>query len=424
MEIIKRKIFNKIKDHLNKKEISLIVGPRQVGKTTIMNEIKKYLESEGKKFIFLSLDYESDSVFFKSQEDLLRKIELTLGKEGGFVFIDEIQRKENAGLFLKGIYDLGLPYKFIVSGSGSLELKEKINESLAGRKRDFFMDPVDFDEFVDFRTKYQYEGRLKDFFEIEKQKTFNLLKEYMNFGGYPRVILEEKENEKRNIIDQIFRSCIEKDIIYLLKADRIDAFVLMIKILASQTGQLINYTSLATQTGLSVQSLKKYLWYAEKVFIIRMVQPFFTNKQKEITKSPIVYFTDLGLRNFSLNMFGRVENNEQLGLIFQNFIYNRMNEEMVETLKTINFWRTKEGAEVDFIVRDGLSLLPIEVKFSNFLKPEIARSLRSFVGEYKPKEAKVVNLSLNTNETIANTKIVFIPYYEVSISEDKKTKEE
>ncbi|MDD2757721.1 MAG: ATP-binding protein [Candidatus Pacebacteria bacterium] len=411
MNIIKRKIFNEIKDHLDKKEISLIVGPRQVGKTTIMNEIKKYLDKKGEKSIFLSLDYESDSVFFKSQEDLLRKIKLDLGKDAGFVFIDEIQRKENAGLFLKGIYDLGLPYKFIVSGSGSLELKEKINESLAGRKKDFFMNPVDFEEFVDFKTEYKYEDNLQDFFEIEKEKTFNFLKEYLNFGGYPRVILEETEKEKRNIIDQIFRSCIEKDIVYLLKSDRIDAFVLMIKILASQTGQLINYTSIAMQTGLSVPSLKKYLWYAEKVFIIRTVQPFFTNKQKEITKSPIVYFIDLGLRNFSLNMFGRVENNEQLGLIFQNFIYNKINKETEENLKSINFWRTKEGAEVDFIVRDGLSFLPIEVKFSNLLKTEITRSFRSFMNDYKPKEAKVVNLSLNTDKNIDNINIKFIPYY-------------
>jgi hypothetical protein len=411
MNIIKRKIFNEIKDHLDKKEISLIVGPRQVGKTTIMNEIKKYLDKKGEKSIFLSLDYESDSVFFKSQEDLLRKIKLDLGKDAGFVFIDEIQRKENAGLFLKGIYDLGLPYKFIVSGSGSLELKEKINESLAGRKKDFFMNPVDFEEFVDFKTEYKYEDKLQDFFEIENEKTFNFLKEYLNFGGYPRVILEETEKEKRNIIDQIFRSCIEKDIIYLLKSDRIDAFVLMIKILASQTGQLINYTSIAMQTGLSVPSLKKYLWYAEKVFIIRTVQPFFTNKQKEITKSPIVYFIDLGLRNFSLNMFGRVENNEQLGLIFQNFIYNKINKETEENLKSINFWRTKEGAEVDFIVRDGLSFLPIEVKFSNLLKTEITRSFRSFMNDYRPKEAKVVNLSLNTDKNIDNINIKFIPYY-------------
>ena len=411
MNIIKRKIFNEIKNHLDKKEISLIVGPRQVGKTTIMNEIKKYLDKEGKKSIFLSLDYELDSVFFKSQEELLRKIKLNLGEDGGFVFIDEIQRKENAGLFLKGIYDLRLPYKFIVSGSGSLELKEEINESLAGRKKDFFMGPVDFEEFVNFKTEYRYEDNLQDFFEIEKEKTFNFLKEYLNFGGYPRVILEETEKEKRSIIDQIFRSCIEKDIIYLLKSDRIDAFVLMIKILASQTGQLINYTSLATQTGLSVPSLKKYLWYAEKVFIIRMVQPFFTNKQKEITKSPIVYFIDLGLRNFSLNMFGRIEDNEQLGLIFQNFIYNKINKEIEGDLKSINFWRTKEKAKVDFVVRDGLSLLPIEVKFSNFLKAEISRSFRSFINNYKPKEAKVINLGLNTNKNIGNTDIKFVPYY-------------
>ena len=411
MNIIKRKIFNEIKNHLDKKEISLIVGPRQVGKTTIMNEIKKYLDKEGKKSIFLSLDYELDSVFFKSQEELLRKIKLNLGKDGGFVFIDEIQRKENAGLFLKGIYDLGLPYKFIISGSGSLELKEEINESLAGRKKDFFMGPVDFEEFVNFKTEYRYEDNLQDFFEIEKEKTFNFLKEYLNFGGYPRVILEETEKEKRSIIDQIFRSCIEKDIIYLLKSDRIDAFVLMIKILASQTGQLINYTSLATQTGLSVPSLKKYLWYAEKVFIIKIVQPFFTNKQKEITKSPVVYFIDLGLRNFSLNMFGRIEDNEQLGLIFQNFIYNKISKEIEGNLKSINFWRTKEGAEVDFVVRDGLSLLPIEVKFSNFLKAEISRSFRSFINNYEPKEAKVINLGLNTNKNIGNTDIKFVPYY-------------
>jgi len=79
-----------------------------------------------------------------------------------------------------------------------------------------------------------------------------------------------------------------------------------------------------------------------------MVQPFFTNKQKEITKSPIVYFIDLGLRNFSLNMFGRIEDNEQLGLIFQNFIYNKISKEIEGNLKSINFWRTKERSESRF----------------------------------------------------------------------------
>ena len=410
MEIIRRKIFNDLEDHLNKKEISLIVGPRQVGKTTIMKELMSQLDE--KKTLFLSLDYESDSVFFNSQEELLSKIRLELGDKKGFVFIDEIQRKENAGVFLKGIYDLDLPYKFIVSGSGSLELKEKINESLAGRTRVFVMDPVDLEEFVNFKTNYRYDGRLKEFFKIEEKKSFNLLKEYISFGGYPRVILEETESEKKKIIDQIFRSCIEKDIVYLLKSDRIDSFVLMIKILASQTGQIINYTKLATQTGLSVQSIKKYLWYAEKVFIIRTVQPFFTNKQKEIIKAPVVYFVDLGLRNFSINAFGRTENEEQLGFIFQNFVYNKINKEIRESLKSINFWRTTDGAEVDFVIRDGLSLLPIEVKFSYLSKFEATKSLRSFISKYKTKEAKIVNLRLLDSAMIDNTNVMTVPFYE------------
>ncbi|MDD4358462.1 MAG: ATP-binding protein [Candidatus Pacebacteria bacterium] len=411
MEIIKRKIFNELKEHLMKKEISLIVGPRQVGKTTIMDELKDYLESQGEKCVFLSLDYEPDSKFFNSQEELVGKIELSLGKEKGFVFIDEIQRKENAGLFLKGIYDLGLPYKFIVSGSGSLELKENINESLAGRKRDFFMDPVDFEEFVNFKTDYQYEDNLQDFFEIEKEKALFFLKEYMNFGGYPRVVLENTEIEKRNIINEIFRSSIEKDLMYLLKTDRIDAFVLMIKILASEAGQLINYASLSQQTGLSLPTLKKYLWYAEKVFIIRMVQPFFKNKQKEITKSPIAYFVDLGIRNFALNIFGRLNENREAGLVFQNFIFNKLNKEADKTLKNINFWRTKDGAEVDFVIRDGLSVIPIEVKYSKLLNTQIAKSLRAFINAYNPAEAKVINLSLNDSVRVKDTNIDFIPFY-------------
>jgi Predicted ATPase (AAA+ superfamily) len=124
MPIIKRKVFEELKSHLTSKEISLIVGPRQVGKTTLMLLLKEHLENEGKKTLFLNLDVEHDKQFFVSQSALIRKINLELGNERGYVFIDEIQRKENAGIFLKGIYDLNLPHKFIVSGSGSLELKQ------------------------------------------------------------------------------------------------------------------------------------------------------------------------------------------------------------------------------------------------------------------------------------------------------------
>ncbi|MBB6062762.1 putative AAA+ superfamily ATPase [Thermosipho japonicus] len=134
MNLIKRELLKEIKEHLNKPEITVITGPRQSGKTTLMKIIENELISSGEKTLFLNLDIEEEMKYFKSQADLLKKIELEIGDSKGYVFIDEIQRKENAGLFLKGIYDMNLPYKFIVSGSGSIELKEKIQESLLEEK--------------------------------------------------------------------------------------------------------------------------------------------------------------------------------------------------------------------------------------------------------------------------------------------------
>ncbi|MCL4279629.1 MAG: AAA family ATPase, partial [Ignavibacteriaceae bacterium] len=154
--LIKRLLYNEIKDHLRAKEISIIIGPRQVGKTTLMLELLNSLKDTGEKALFLNLDYENDKRFFENQDLLLSKIKLEIGNDG-YVFIDEIQRKENAGIFIKGIYDLHLPYKFILSGSGSLELKEKIQESLVGRKRLFELLPVTFKEFVNYKTEYRYE---------------------------------------------------------------------------------------------------------------------------------------------------------------------------------------------------------------------------------------------------------------------------
>lgn len=408
---IKRKLFKELKEHLNEKEISLIVGPRQAGKTTLMESLKENLDSKKEKNIFLSLDFEADKRFFISQEELIRKIELELGKEKGVVFIDEIQRKENAGLFLKGIYDLNLPYKFIVSGSGSLELKEKIHESLAGRKKLFELGTVSFDEFVDFKTDYRYSNKLMDFFNLEKDRTLAFLVEYLNFGGYPRVIIENRQVKKNKEIDEIFRSYIEKDITYLLKIARPDSFSMLIKILASQSGKIINYSNIAKQVGVSHATVKNYLWYAEKTFIVKTVTPYFTNLQKEITKSPIVYFYDLGLRNFSLGLFGNISRQEELGFVFQNLIRNILEEKLRWTSRKIHFWRTLDKAEVDFVIDGGKEVLPVEVKYSSLSEPEMKRSMRSFIEKYKPKEAWVINLSLNEEIKIGDTTVKFLPFY-------------
>jgi predicted AAA+ superfamily ATPase len=419
MPIIKRKVFEELKSHLTSKEISLIVGPRQVGKTTLMLLLKEHLENEGKKTLFLNLDVEHDKQFFVSQSALIRKINLELGNERGYVFIDEIQRKENAGIFLKGIYDLNLPHKFIVSGSGSLELKEKIHESLVGRKRIFELTPVSFEEFVNFKTDYLYEDKLSDFFEIEKEKTENFLKEYLNFGGYPRVVLEEKLSEKIKIIDEIYHSYLEKDISNLLKVERVDAFTSLIKILASQIGRLLNYSELSSTLCISMQTLKNYLWYAEKTFIIQRITPYFKNVRKEITKSPTVYFYDLGLRNYALGFFGKVEFSPDLGFLFQNFVFNILKEKIRFSNANIHFWRTKDKAEVDFIIDLGKEVLPVEAKYKKLREPQIERSTKSFIEKYQPKQAWVINLNLDKEIKLNNTKIRFLPFYKISSEIEK-----
>lgn len=411
--LIKRKIFTEIKDHLNKKEISLITGPRQVGKTTLMDELKDYLELKNKKTYFLSLDFEKDKKFFVSQSNLIQKLELEFGKKKAYIFIDEIQKKENAGVFLKGIYDMNLPYKFIVSGSGSLELKEKIHESLMGRKRIFEMNPVGFDEFVNFKTDYRYENRLNKFFVIEQELTENLLKEYLNFGGYPEIILAKKISEKLRIIDEIYRSYIEKDISYLLKIKNTETFNSLIKLLASQIGGLINYSEISNALDISVQTIKNYIWYAQKTFIVQKITPYFKNKRKEIIKSPNVYFYDLGLRNYSVDVFGNLNNPEAMGFVFQNFILNAIKNKFYFKNAIIHFWRTKDKAEVDFVVEFGQNIIPIEVKYKNFKKPIIEQSMRNFILKYQPKDGWIINLNFKKKIKLNKTTIHFLPFYEL-----------
>ncbi|QTA38464.1 ATP-binding protein [Thermosipho ferrireducens] len=410
MNLIKRNVLEKIKNHLNKPEITIITGPRQSGKTTLMKIIEKELISKGEKTLFLNLDIEEDMKYFKSQADLLKKIELEIGNSKGYVFIDEIQRKENAGSFLKGIYDMNLSYKFIVSGSGSIELKEKIHESLAGRKRIFELPTVTFEEFVNYKTNYKYENKLNNFFDLEKNKTLSFIEEYMNFGGYPRVILETSLKEKNEIIKEIFQSYIEKDITSFLRIAKTSEFNLLVRILSHLTGKILNFSDLSSEAGISTKTLKEYLWYLQKTYIIDTIRPFFTNKSKELTKSPICYFKDLGLKNYASGEFGNVRD---YSFLFQNFVYLELYNLSKQYDFSIHYWRTKDKAEVDFILRKGLNLLPVEVEYKKLKKFEITRAMRSFIQKYQPQEAIVINLTSKHENVLHKTKIKIIPFYEI-----------
>jgi len=413
--MIKRKKLNELKSHLNNREITLLVGARQAGKTTLLKLMEAELKRSGRNTLFLNLDIEADSIHFKSQEGLLKKIKLETG-DNGFVFIDEIQRKESAGFFLKGLYDQNLPYKFIVSGSGSLELKEKIHESLAGRKRMIELSTVSFEEFVNFRTGYKYGNKLDDFFRIESDKTAFFLDEYLNFGGYPQVILADRIEEKIKIINEIYQSYLEKDIRFLLDIKKTEALTDLFRLISSQSGSLTNISELSSTLGLSAATVKNYLWYFQKTYIMKKVVPFHANIRKEITKAPVFHFSDLGMKNFATGDFGHISRN-RIGHLFENFIFNILIERLEYSSSVINFWRTKDGAEVDFVIKSGDKATPVEVKYRRLLKPEITRSLHSFISAYQPDAAFVVNLDYRAETRIGKTKVSFVPFYELLISD-------
>ncbi|MBW2109314.1 MAG: ATP-binding protein [Deltaproteobacteria bacterium] len=414
--MIKRRLFKTLQGHLEQKEISLIVGPRQAGKTTLMLMLKEVLERRGAKTLFLSLDFERDQPFFKSQTDLINKILLEIGREKGFVFIDEIQRKENAGLFLKGLFDLNLPYKLVVSGSGSIELKEKIQESIVGRKRIFELGTISFEEFADFKTDYRYGENLADYFAIERNQREQLLDEYLKFGGYPRVVIEPRLNEKIRIIDDIYRSYLERDVSYLLRVNKTEAFSALIRMLASQIGRLVNYSELSSTLGVALQTVKKYLWYAEKTFVVEKVTPYFRNVRKEITKSPVYYFNDLGLRNYALGLFGNLIAGAETGFVFQNLVLNILKEKLMFTPGELHFWRTKDKAEVDFVIILGREVIPVEVKFRHLETIKIGRSFRNFIARYRPQRAYVINLTLERSTQLEETMVHFIPFYRLILA--------
>ena len=418
--MIKRKIFSQLVEHLISDQMTILIGPRQVGKTYLMNELKRKLDAEVQKTVWLNLDIEEDRKRLESQADLLSYIELQVGRERAVVFIDEIQRIEDAGLFLKGIFDMQTPYKFIISGSGSLELKAKIIESMAGRKQLFTIDPVSFEEFVNFKTNYQYEDRLNDFFKLEEGKTARLLSEYMVFGGYPRIVLAETASIKQVQMQEIYRSYIDRDIHGLLHLEKIEAFTNLLKIIASQIGSLVNIDELSSTVGIDKKTIKKYLYYLEKTFIITKVTPYFRNKRSEITKSPIYYFVDIGLRNWLLGLFGLPEIPLPLsGYLFENVVFNTL-KSLVEFLPIqIHFWRTKDKAEVDFILEKGLEVIPVEVKHTRFSKIKITRPFRSFLAKYRPAKGYVVHVgNRDERKTVEDTDVELLSYFKLLFKKD------
>ena len=365
---MKRDIFKQLVTHLDNDQISLIVGARQVGKTTILNQLADYLKLNRQPNHFISLEDKTILALLNEHPKNLLQLVPILNGTKSFILIDEIQYLEDPSNFLKLIYDLYKnSIKLIVTGSSSFYIDKKFKDSLAGRKRIFNMYTLSFEEMLRFKGFEQYIQYLNtgNFPKLYDMEIKALINEYMLYGGYPQVVLENNIEDKKLYLEDIAESYVKKDAIEAGLHESKN-YLKILQILSRQSGSLLNYTNLGNDLNINTVTVQRYIHVMRKSFHIGIITPFTTNITKELTKMPKLYFNDLGLLNHFRRQFIPIPINKDRGLLFENFVYRRLLDFHGE--KNITFWRTQKKQEVDFIVSfDDGRQRAYEVKYSEKL---------------------------------------------------------
>ncbi len=374
----KRLIYNDILNHLEKKEFTIITGARSTGKTTILLEIYKQLKTKKKNVWFVSFENEEilrsinqhpEKLFqFTDQPSSILE-ENQEYSERIIVLIDEIQYANNPSNFLKYLYDQYNPnLKIIATGSSAFYLDKKFKDSLAGRKRIFVLKTLNFEEYLIFKEKHTlinelHEIRNRDkYLSINYNKLLQLFDDFLNYGGYPAVVLSKSKEEKIEKLTELKNAYIKRDLTES-GVNNETAFYSLMVLLSGQTGNMLNKNEYAKLLRIDNKTIENYIFILQKCFYISLVRPFYTNIKKELIKMPKIYFNDLGLRNILINRFYTIENREDKGQILENYTYIRLNELYSED--DIKFWRTTQQNEVDFIVTESYRKgKAIEVKYN------------------------------------------------------------
>ncbi len=185
---------------------------------------------------------------------------------------------------------------------------------------------------------------------------------------------------------------------------------LLSQYLATQIGSTVVYENLGNTSGLDHRNLKEHLFVLYETFVCKEVRPFFKNRQKELSKNPKIFFLDLGFRNYLMDNMNGLEKRSDAGAMVENTCFIRLNE-LTEGVDKINFWRTKAGAEVDFIMHIADDVVPVEIKYANFTRPKMSKSLVSFIDSFKPSRAIVLTKNFWGSAKREKTKVLFIPAY-------------
>jgi len=355
---IKRTGENDLKAALNSGKVVLVLGARQVGKTTLVREV---LKNENVKF--LNFDIEIDKARFLAAASLSPAEGLrTLGNPAILV-LDEAQRLPETARIVKGWHDAQIPARILLLGSSSLDLLNQSVESLTGRNWKIVLPPLTFSEALssqDWAGTGLNPSTLREHFTAAL-KAFLLQR--MAFGSYPEVVLSP---DPKRLLRELSSDYLWKDVLQAGLVKTPDLIRRLLTLLAHQTGNEVSIHELATQLSMARPTVERYLALLEQTFVIFRLPAFSTNPRKEISKSQKVYFWDTGIRNALLNTFAADELRPDIGSLWENWVVAEMAKTnlLAGSPCELFFWRSRSQAEVDLVVKSEYGLKAFEIKWT------------------------------------------------------------
>ena len=365
--MIKRSLQNIVEEKLGKKKAIIILGPRQVGKSTLLDLIK---EKRAESTIYLDCD--NNDIRKTLSEASINQLTRIIGNNE-IVIIDEAQRVKNIGLTLKLITDQLKSKQLLVSGSSSFELSNKVNEPLTGRKFEYHLFPFSLKELVD------------QFGFLEERRNM----EYrMVFGMYPDII--NNPGNEVEVLKNLMDSYLFKDVFSFQEMRKPEFIESLLEALAFQVGSEVSFNELAQLLGSNPHTIQKYINLLERAFIIFRLRSFNRNARNEIKKGRKIYFYDNGIRNAIIGNYSLLKQRTDVGGLWENFVVS-------ERMKYLSynkiyakryFWRTVQKQEIDYIEEFNGKLNAFEIKWNPNKKVKFSKT---FTGAYPFAKLNTIN---------------------------------
>ena len=363
--MIIRKLEEKMRALAGDGKAIILIGPRQVGKTTLLKTITK-----GENVLWLDAD---DSTVRNALDNPNEAMLRVLIGEKTTLVIDEAQRIDNIGLAVKILVDQFEGLQIYVSGSSAFEISNKLNEPLTGRKWELQLFPFTFSELT------ANKGYLEE---------ISLLPHRLVFGTYPEVV--NHANTAKQRIQALANSYLYKDVFAIDEIKKSEKFQVLLKSLAFQIGQQVSYNELAKQCGLDVGTVERYIHVLEKAFVIFRIPSFQRNLRNELKKSKKIYFIDNGIRNAVIEMWQPIDSRTDKGALWENFLMSeRWKKHHYEQSNTkMYFWRTTAQQEIDLIEEENGDLRAYEFKYS---PTKVGKLSSTFLSSYNPSIATTIH---------------------------------